>query len=50
MNHLDTITTRQRKSLVRDAMFATLIALAAFVSITTIGSAAHGANTHVGQR
>jgi hypothetical protein len=36
MNHLENIATRQRKSLVRDAVFATLVALAAIVSITTV--------------
>jgi hypothetical protein len=50
MNRLDTIATRQRKSLVRDAVFATLVALAAVVSISTIGSAVRGANTHLVQR
>ncbi len=50
MNHLDTITTRQRRGLVRDALFATLVALAAVVSINTVGSAVHGANTHLAQR
>ena len=36
MSHLDNIATRQRKSLVRDALFATFVALAAIVSITTV--------------
>jgi len=36
MSHLENIATRQRKSLVRDAIFATFVALAAIVSITTV--------------
>lgn len=36
MNHLDNIATRQRKSLVRDALFATFVALATIVSVTTV--------------
>jgi hypothetical protein len=36
MSHLDNITNRQRKSLVRDALFATFVALAAIVSVTTV--------------
>jgi len=40
MSHLDSIATRQRKSLVRDALFATLVAFAAVVSISTVAQAA----------
>jgi hypothetical protein len=36
MSHLENIATRQRKSLVRDALFATFVALAAIGSITTV--------------
>jgi hypothetical protein len=39
MSHLENIATRQRKSLVRDALFATFIALATIVSITTVTQA-----------
>ncbi|HEY0478776.1 MAG TPA: hypothetical protein VGD37_14760 [Kofleriaceae bacterium] len=39
MSHLENIATRQRKSLVRDALFATFVALAAIVSITTVTQA-----------
>lgn len=39
MSHLDSIETRQRKSLVRDAIFATFLALAAIVSVTTVSQA-----------
>ena len=36
MNKLQNIAARQRKSLVRDALFATFVALAAIVSATTV--------------
>jgi hypothetical protein len=36
MNHLQNIASRQRKSRVRDALFATFIALAALASIATV--------------
>lgn len=39
MNHLENIATRQRKSLVRDAFFAALVAIAAVISISTVGQA-----------
>jgi hypothetical protein len=39
MSHLDNIATRQRKSLVRDALFATFVALAAIVAISTVTKA-----------
>jgi hypothetical protein len=39
MSYLQNIEKRQRKSLVRDALFATFIALAAIVSITTVTQA-----------
>ena len=39
MSHLENIAARQRKSLVRDAIFATIVALAAIVSITTVTQA-----------
>ena len=39
MTHLQNIATRQRKSLVRDALFAAFVALAAIVSITTVTKA-----------
>jgi hypothetical protein len=47
MNRLDTIATRQRKSFLRDVMFAALVALAAVVSVSSIGTAVHASNTHV---
>jgi hypothetical protein len=45
MNRLDTIATRQRKSRVRDAIFAVSIAIAAVVSITTVSTACQAATT-----
>lgn len=39
MTHLENIETRQRKSLIRDAIFATFVALAAIVSVTTVSQA-----------
>jgi len=39
MNRLDTIASRQRKSRVRDALFAALVAVAAAVSISSMHTA-----------
>lgn len=39
-NRLDTIASRQRRSRTRDLAFAAFVALAAVVSVTTIGAAA----------
>ena len=39
MSHLENIATRQRKSLVRDALFATLVAIATVVSVSTVTQA-----------
>jgi hypothetical protein len=47
MNHLSNITNRQRKSRIRDAVFAAFVALGAVVSITTISTVASAASTHV---
>ena len=49
-NRLDSISARQKSTRVRDAFFAACVALAAVVSITTVGTAAHAANVHVVQR
>ena len=49
MTHLNAIETRQRKSAVRDLMFAAFVALAAAISISTVTSAIIGAST-VAQR
>jgi hypothetical protein len=39
MNRLDNIASRQRKSRVRDVLFAALVAVAAAVSISTMHTA-----------
>jgi hypothetical protein len=39
MSHLENIATRQRKSIVRDAFFAALVAIAAILSISTVSQA-----------
>jgi hypothetical protein len=49
MTHLDTIVTRQSKSFVRDVLFAAYVALAAVVSVASIGTAVQ-ASTQVAQR
>ncbi len=46
---LESITTRQKKSFVRDVVFATFIALAAVVSIASVSTAV-AASTQVAQR
>ncbi len=40
-NRLETIATRQRKTFVRDTLFAACVALAAVVGMTTVATAAH---------
>ena len=47
MTHLDNITTRQKKSLVRDALFATAVAFAAIVSVSTVSQVAAASSTAV---
>jgi hypothetical protein len=39
MRYLENIATRQRRSLVRDALFATFVALAAITAVTTVTQA-----------
>lgn len=46
---LDTIATRQKKSFVRDVLFAAFIALAAVVSIASVQTAVQ-ASTQIAQR
>ena len=46
MNHLDNITTRQRNSRLRDAIFAAFVALGVIVSISTVSTLADAAATH----
>lgn len=50
MKHLDNIAIRQRKSRVRDAIFAAFVALGAVVSISTMSTVANAASTHVASR
>ena len=50
MNRLDTIATRQKKSFIRDVVFAAFVALAAVVSVTGVGTAVAASNAHVAQR
>ena len=50
MSHLENIATRQRKSLVRDAFFAALVAVMAAVSISTLGHAAAQTGTMIAHR
>jgi hypothetical protein len=42
---LDTIATRQTKTLLRDAFFTMVVAFAATVSIFTVSAASHVAST-----
>ena len=44
-NRLQTIATRQRRTFARDLLFSALVALAAIVSVTSVGTAAKAANT-----
>lgn len=44
MTRLDNIATRQRRSRVRDAVFAALVVLAGIVSISSVTTAVHGAS------
>jgi hypothetical protein len=47
MSHLESIATRQRKSLVRDALFAAFVALAAIVSISSVGQAVEASSSGI---
>lgn len=47
MSHLENIAARQRKSLVRDALFAALVALATVVSISSVGKAVEASSAAV---
>jgi hypothetical protein len=39
MNRLDTIANRQRKTLLRDALFAAFVVMAAAIGASSVGSA-----------
>jgi len=47
---LQTIATAQKKTFVRDVLFAGLVALAAIVSISSVGTAAEAANNGASQQ
>lgn len=46
---LQTIATRQKKNFVRDLVFSALVALAAVVSVSSVGTAAEAANNSIAQ-
>jgi hypothetical protein len=50
MNRLDSITLRQRKSFLRDVVFAALVVLAGAVSLSSVSVAAHAAHSDVARR
>jgi hypothetical protein len=50
MNRLDSITLRQRKSFLRDVVFAALVVLAGAVSLSSVQVAAHAAHVDVAHR
>ena len=47
MSHLESIAARQRKSLVRDALFVACVALAAVVSASSLGKAIQASSATV---
>ena len=47
MSHLEDIAVRQRKSLVRDALFVVCLAFAAVVSVSSVGKAVQASSTGV---
>jgi len=52
-NRLETIATRQRKSIVRDALFVVAVAAAAIIGVSSVATAANVAGSsvvHVAQR
>ena len=49
MTRLDNIATAQKKTRLRDAMFACFVALAAAIAVTSVSTAASAA-THVANR
>jgi hypothetical protein len=44
-NRLDSIATRQRNNVVRDALFAACVVLATAVSLVSVSTASHAAST-----
>ncbi len=49
-SRLDTIAARQKKSFVRDVVFAAFIALAAVVSVASVSTAVDASTVRVAQR
>lgn len=49
-NRLATIAAAQKKTRLRDALFACFVALAAVVTVTTVATATGNANTTVAAR
>lgn len=49
-NRLATIASAQKKTRIRDAIFACFVALAAVVTVTTVSTATSNANTTVAAR
>jgi hypothetical protein len=49
-NRLDTIVTRERKSFVRDLLFAVAVVAATALSISSVSAATNASVTHVAQR
>lgn len=50
MNRLDHIATRQRKTRIRDAIFAAFLAFGTIISLGAMSAVAHAASTHVAGR
>lgn len=50
MTRLETIAIRQRGTRARDLLFAAVVALAAVISVSSIGSAARAASTQISAR
>ena len=48
--HLSNISARQKKSFVRDVVFAAAVALAAVVSVASVGTAVTASTAQVAQR
>lgn len=50
LNHLEYIAIRQRRSQVRDAIFAVFVALGTIASISVMSTVVHAASTHLTSR
>ena len=49
-NRLATIASAQKKTRVRDAIFAAFVVLGAAIAVTSVSAVASSASTHVAQR